>query len=120
MTETKERREHPRFRVTDGAFAFIDNILFSIHNISQCGIQLQSVVYDGTPTEEMLLDIFFKHDNFYLQDVPVRLVRFQKSSPSTPFSNAHVKCIGLQFGELTQQQKSRIDYFIAHNTTGES
>jgi hypothetical protein len=24
------------------------------------------------------------------------------------------RCFGLQFGELTEQQKTRIDYFISH------
>ena len=106
--------------MTEGAFAFINNTPFSIRNISEGGMQLQSVVFDDSPPDEMLLDIFLKKDNFYLQNIPVRLVRFQKNNAASPFSSVQVKCFGLQFGELTEQQKTRLDYFIAHSATGEA
>ena len=120
MTDASEKRKYCRFQVTEGAFAFINNTPFSIRNISEGGMELQSAVFDDSPPEEMLLDIFLKKDNFYLQNIPVRLVRFQKNSSSSPFSSVHVKCFGLQFGKLTEQQKTRLDYFIAHSTTGEA
>lgn len=120
MTENRERRKYTRFRVTEGAFAFINKIPFTIGNISENGVQLQSVVFDGSPNEEMLLDFFLQNDNFYLQDLPVRLVRFQRKYSCSPFSNTEIKFFGLQFGELTQQQKTRLDYFIAHSTIGEA
>ncbi|GAB4341945.1 MAG: hypothetical protein Kow0089_16680 [Desulfobulbaceae bacterium] len=116
MGGTRERRRHARFRVSEGAFAFIGNVPFTIRNISEGGMKLESAVFDDAPAEEMVLDIFLQHENLYLQDIPVRLVRFQKSGPSTPFSSAHVLCFGLQFGELTQQQKTRLDYFISRST----
>jgi len=120
MSKSDEKRKYARFTVSDGAFAFINNTPFTIRNISEGGLQLQSVVFDDAPSDDMLLDIFLKKDNFYLQNIPVRLVRFQKNSASSPFSNAHVKCFGLQFGELTLQQKTRLDSFIAHSTNGEA
>ena len=120
MSDNVERRLFSRFKVTDGAFAFINNTPFVIQNISKGGVQLKSVVFDETPPEEMVLDIFLKDHNFYLQNIPVRLVRFHKNSSLSPFSNAHVKIFGLQFGELTQQQKSRLDFFIASSSSGEA
>ena len=120
MTEKNERRLFTRFTVTDGAFAFIHNTPFIIQNISKGGMQLKSVVFDETLPDDILLDIFLKDDNFYLQNIPVRLVRFHKNSAFSPFSNTHVRFFGLQFGELTEQQKSRLDYFIARSTSGEA
>ena len=120
MSKSKEKRNYPRFRVSDGAFAFINNIPFTIQNISEGGLQLQTVVIADSPSGDMLIDIFLKNDNFYLQNIPVRLVRFQKNISSSPFSNVHVKCFGLEFGELTPHQKIRLDSFIARSTIGEA
>ena len=83
-------------------------------------MQLHSVVFDDSPLDEMLVDIFLNQDNFYLQNIPVRLVRIQKNKVTSPFSSVNIKCFALQFGELTQQQKTRLDYFIAHSMTGEA
>ena len=60
MNSVDERRMFTRFKVGDGAFAFIDNTPFVIQNISKGGVQVKSVVYDGSPPEEMKLDIFFE------------------------------------------------------------
>ena len=120
MSKSKEKRNYPRFRVSDGAFAFINNNPFTIRNISEGGLQLQSVVFDDSLSDDMLLDIFLNNDNFYLQNIPVRLVRCHKNMSSSPFSNIHVNCFGLQFGELTPQQKTRLDSFISRSAIGEA
>ena len=120
MSQNKEKRNYPRFRVSDGAFAFINNIPFTIQDISEGGLQLQSVAFDDSPSDDMYLDLFLNNDNFYLQNIPVRLVRFQKNISSSSFSNVHVTCFGLEFGELTPQQKIRLDSFLARSVTGET
>lgn len=114
MAGKKERRQYPRFQVGEGAFAFINNIPFSIMNISTGGMNLQTVLFEDILPEQMTMDIFMKHENFYLQDVPVRLVRVRNVFARTPFMPTQYRCFGLQFGELTEQQKTRIDYFISH------
>ncbi|MFZ5798172.1 MAG: PilZ domain-containing protein [Thermodesulfobacteriota bacterium] len=113
MANENERRRNPRFQVGDGAFAFINNIPFAILNVSQGGMKIQSVLFDEVPPDRMTLDIFLRNENFYLQDIPVHLVRFRKNYARTPFSSAQLRCFGIQFGELTEQQKTRIDYFIS-------
>ena len=120
MTDNNEKRLFSRFKVIDGAFAFISNTPFIIQNISKGGLQLKSVVFDEIPPEELVLDIFLKDQNVYLQSIPVRLVRFHQNSSLSPFSNAHLRFLGLQFGKLTQQQKSRLDYFIARSSIGKA
>ena len=120
MADDRERRRHPRFQVSEGAFAFINNIPFSILNVSAGGIKLQTVLFDEVPPEQMRLDIFLKNENFYLQDIPVRLVRLKKAYARTPFTSTQLHCFGLQFGELTEQQKTRLDYFISRNSVLET
>lgn len=122
MVDNNERRQHTRFMVTDGAFAFIQNTPFIIQDISKGGLQVKSVAFDeaASAPAEMILDIFLKDDNFYLQNIPVRLIRFHKNNSASPFGNIHVGYFGLQFGELTEQQKSRLDYFIARSSCSEA
>lgn len=120
MAGGSERRRHPRFQVGEGAFAFINNIPFSILNVSAGGMQLQSVLFDEAHSEQMTLDIFLKNDNFYLQGIPVHLVRVRKAFARSPFSSTELRCFGIQFGELTEQQKTRIDYFISHSSVIEA
>ena len=115
-----DRRAYTRFKVVDGAFAFIANTPFIIQNISEGGMALNSVVYDDSPPEEMLLDMFLKDENLFLENIPVRLVRFQKNISLSPFSTTHSKCFGLQFGELTEQQKTRLDHFIARSSSAQA
>lgn len=114
MAGNKERRQHPRFKVGDGAFAFINNIPFSILNVSSGGMKVQTVLFEDVLPEHLTMDIFMRNENFYLQDIPVRLVRVRNVFARTPFMPTQFRCFGLQFGELTEQQKTRIDYFISH------
>ncbi len=81
---------------------------------------LRSVVLEDEPADTLKIDIFVGSDNFYLQDVPVHLISRSQHPSAVPFSVVQVKCFGFQFGELTEQQKSRLDYFIARNTVGEA
>ncbi|HDK42984.1 MAG TPA: PilZ domain-containing protein [Desulfobacteraceae bacterium] len=115
-----ERRRHKRFNVSDNALAFINNAPCMIQDISEGGMMLQSVVLEDEPADNLKLDIFVGSDNFYLQDVPVRLISRSQRQSTVPFSVVQVRCFGFQFGELTEQQKSRLDYFIARNTIGEA
>lgn len=116
----KDRRRHKRFKVCDGAFAFINNSPFTIQNISKGGLRLQSVIYDDNPPNDMMLDIFLKNEDFYLQGIPVRLVSISSIDPKTPFSSIRERSFGLQFGEMTAQQKTRLDYFISRSATTEA
>ncbi|HBI15101.1 MAG TPA: hypothetical protein DDY20_06250 [Desulfobulbaceae bacterium] len=114
MDNERERRQYPRFQVGEGAFAFINNIPFSILNVSAGGMNLQSNLYDDPLPEHLTLDIFLRNENFFLQNIPVRLVQIRNTR--TPFMSTQLRCFGLQFGELNEQQKTRIDYFISHSS----
>jgi hypothetical protein len=117
---TRERRKHKRYLVPEDTYAFIMHTPFVIRNISKGGLCLQSVIFDHAPPVETSLDIFCKQDNFYLQDIPVRLVALHKDLNKNTFTTLQIKYFGFQFGELTGQQETRLDYFISHHTCGES
>lgn len=113
-----DRRRHTRFKVCEGAFAFINNIPYAIRNISHGGLRLETVFCGDEELDEISLDIFLRDENLYLQDIPVRLVNVWKDYPHSPFSAMGVRCLGLQFADLTEQQLTRLDLFMSRSTTG--
>lgn len=117
---TEERRQYPRFCVREGVYAFINNIPFTIQDISEGGMKLQSVVFDEAPLENLKVDIFVNNGKFYLKDVPVRLVSLLQDDTTTPFSTIYVRRFGFKFEDLTEQQKHLLDNLITYNTVGEA
>lgn len=120
MLQSSERRKFPRYRVREGAYAFINNIPFTIQDISEGGMKLQSVVYDEAPVENLTVDIFVNTGKFYLKDVPVKLVSLLQDETTSPFNVVHVKRFGFKFENLTDQQKHLLDNLITYNTVGEA
>ncbi len=115
-----ERRRYKRYRVKEGALAFLGAVPGSISDISEGGLAVHYVVFEKQPEEDLQLDIFFGRDDFYLADLPGRKVSDADSSPDVTFSRIRVRRMGVQFGELTGEQKSRLKYFILHNTLGDA
>ncbi len=115
-----ERRRHKRYRVKEGALAFLGTVPGSISDISEGGLAVHYVVFEKQPDDDLQLDIFFGRDDFYLADIPGRKVSDADSPPDSSFSRIRVRRMGVQFGELTGEQRSRLRYFILHNTLGEA
>lgn len=118
--QNEERREFPRYRVCEGAYAFINNVPFTIQDISEGGMRLKSVIFDDTPHENLKLDIFVNNGKFYLRDVPVRLVSQLQDDSNTPFSTIYVRQFGVQFENLDELQKHLLQSMITYNTVGEA
>lgn len=119
-TEQEDRRRHKRYRVKEGALALIDNIPGTIVDISSGGLTVNYIVFGKEPADQLRLDIFLSGEEFYLRDLPARLVNSASSGKSGATGGSiQVKRYGLQFGELTEHQKSTLRYFILHNTVAE-
>lgn len=120
MENGQERRKHKRYRVKTGALALIDNIPGTIVDISDGGLAINYTVFGKEPAENLRLDIFLSSDDFYLQDIPVSLVAAkEKAGSKSAFGSIQVKRYCLQFGELSEEQKTGLRYFILHNTVAE-
>lgn len=120
ISEYEERRRFPRYRLCDGAYAFINNVPFTIQDISEGGMRLKSVVFDENPQEKLKLDIFVNNGSNYLRNVHVRLVRQWHDNLNTPFSTVYAKELGVQFVGLDESQKRFLKDLIICNTIGEA
>ncbi len=123
MSETKEsliQRRYARFRVPKDAFAALGSVCIKVGqiiNISMGGLAFRYLLPNEGPSNASELDIFLAGRTFYLYKVPFETV-WDLVTNETPFSSINTKVCGLQFGDLTDKQKSDLRYFIRTHTIG--
>jgi hypothetical protein len=120
MTNTKhpiERRKHKRFQAWNGAFIALGPYslkLGQIVNLSMGGLAFR---YIGSrkPSRMKTESKIFVDNGFCLDDVPLETVSDCEAKEG-PFASLVMRQSGVQFGKLTHNQKSRLEYFIDNHT----
>jgi hypothetical protein len=118
-----ERRQQPRFKAAEGVFAALvnhDSKLGQIKDISKLGLSFRYIDSGNEPSEASVLKIIIGRGGLYLDKLPFKKVADFQINSEHSFSSLKICQIGLQFGELTQQQCTRLDHFIQKHTTGEA
>ena len=121
MKELAEQREYKRFRVPKDAFAALgpDYIkVGQIINISMGGLAFRYLGSEG-PSNASELEIFLAGRAFYLYKLHFETV-WDSLTDKKPCSCINMKVCGLQFGDLTPQQISQLEYFIQEYALGEA
>jgi hypothetical protein len=140
MTNKKEfveRRKNERFKVKTGAIAmirplsakqeqtknmsvkgnaFVDRAKYcQIINISNEGLAFRYIDTNGESNEPFELDVLFIQDSIcftYLKNIPFKTVWVSHEPGKTSSSHLKTRELGIQFGEMTHQQKSQLDRFL--------
>jgi len=111
-----EKRKHPRFQAQYGAYAALlpdAMVLGPIINISSGGLAFQYFNNDKSRKKTAAeLAIFISGSEYYLGSVPFKTISDYVLVNENPFSSISMRVCGIQFGDLTDEQKERIDYFI--------
>lgn len=127
MTKTKatvERRKHNRFRMQNDTFVLLrsddsdDTKVGYLKEISMDGLSFHYVGRGEPLTEPAKLSICSPNNDFYLFMVPCKIVSDSKLYKNHPKPKTMRRC-GVQFAELTSEQKAQLEYFIEKHTTGE-
>jgi hypothetical protein len=115
MGQQMDRRMYKRFKVQEASFAFIEKdvkILCKLKNIGRGGVSLITVANAEQIPEIFDMDIFVSGRVFYLKNLPAKKIS-EVAVNHTSFVNAFSKSqIGIEFGELTDSQVSRLEDFI--------
>lgn len=125
MKDLVERRKHKRFQVEDGAFALFrphwhhSTISGRIIDISRDGLAFLYITSKDGSNGSFELSILFAYHSFYCDNVPVKTISDFEVADETPVSSITTRRRGVQFGELTQDQISQLEYFIQNHTIGE-
>ena len=117
-----EQRKHKRFSVSNGAFVALRPEYLKVgqvKNIGMDGLAFTYLIDDGKPPDQSSqLDIFLASQDFHLDNVPFETISdFQ--ADAIPFSSVSMRDCGVQFGELTLDQKFELESFIQNHTLGE-
>jgi hypothetical protein len=119
--EDMERRKYTRFQARDGAFIEVRSHrgrLGEIIDISKGGLAFRYIDIGDRPKGTLELDIFLKGTGFRLENVPAKTISDLKTTKYFPYSSTKTRRQGVQFGELTRNQISKLDHFIKNYTTG--
>jgi hypothetical protein len=126
MKELLEQRRHARFRVPLlSAYVVLPRrgprspIVGNIVDIGIGGVSFRYIAGDERPHKSAFLDILLPDRSFHLDNMPVRTV-----SSDFPVDNETPVCFsarrcGVTFGDLTDDQKSDLTYFIRTHTTAD-
>jgi len=118
-----ERRQMKRFKVVEGAFAALVNHgskLGQIKDISGIGLSFRYIDSAEAQTDARELKIILGSGGLCLDNVPFKKVTDFEIKSEFSFSSIRMRQIGLQFGKLTPEQQTRLNYFIQNHTIGEA
>jgi hypothetical protein len=137
-----ERRNHQRYEVQPGTFAVLRStsielskikdmsmgeIAFAvikskpikmgqIINISKDGLAFHYIDRQGASNSLFKMDILFAQDAFYLDRLLFKPIFDVEIDTDIPLNSFAIRKCGVQFGELSSQQHSRLEYFIRNHT----
>jgi hypothetical protein len=120
---SEERRQQKRFKVQEGAFAALvdqESRLGQIKDISVHGLSFRYIDSSEKLESASELKIILGNRGLYLDKVPFKKICDFEIESEFSFSTVKMRQIGLQFGELTPGQRSRLDRFIKNHTIGET
>jgi hypothetical protein len=120
MGQRIDRRIHKRFKVREESFAFIEydsKILCKIRNISRGGLSLVTIANAEHIPEIFETDIFVTGRVFYLKDVPSKKISESHLDSKSLFSTFVKSQVGIEFGDLDNDQASKLEIFLKNHAT---
>jgi len=121
-SESDERRKQKRLQIQNGAFAIVRPEYIKLGQIIDIGLEGLAFRYVVTGTRgntAFEVDIFLVGDGFYLEKLPIKPISDIKLSKKFSNGTLPMRRCGVQFGALTQNQITQLEYFIKNYTTGE-
>ena len=127
--QTVDQREHKRYQVPTNSYISLGSdqpVLGQIIDISMGGMAFRYMGSEELP-EESHLDIYLTENDLCLSKIPFKTVSDQeipntvlcKTVDRIPPSCTTMRRTGLQFGELTPDQRAQLESCILNHSVGE-
>ncbi len=116
-----EKRRFKRFQAPKNAFALIrgpDGKLGQIMDIGKGGLAFRYLANGSQPKRLSQMDIFLANNGFYLEKVSCEIVSDFEMDKQGPSDSLTMRRCGVQFGELSHDLISRLEYFIENYASG--
>ena len=115
-----DKREYERYPVQGDVSVMLRNGSVEVGqllNISVDGLAL-SYISGDKKIDGWFRIYIYSRDQFFLMNMPFRVISDSQIDDPSLFNTIIKKRCGGQFGELTDQQRSHLDHFIAQHTIG--
>jgi hypothetical protein len=118
-----ERRKFIRFLVQDNTFATLGSVFYKVGKVNDISIKGLSFSYlsenieAGSNSDSSRVDIFLSKNNFYLTNVPCKIVYDIPNHISSKNHSVKMYRCGLYFGKLPKIQLKLLSIFIKKHAT---
>lgn len=124
--EVVERRKHKRFQVKENAFVVFEaqsrphstTKVGQITDISIGGLAFRYFASEEQSNGSFELGIFLAYNGFHLRQIPFEAI-WDVETEKVRTSSITVRKSGVQFGEMTHDQISGLEYLIQNHSKAE-
>jgi len=121
MANEKDRRKDERFQVKRFTFVKLwsesNEDIGQLLDISESGLSLRYFLKAQNPINFSQLGIFSPDCDLAIDGIPFRVISDTELPNGSPLDPIMFRRSGVQFGQLTPEQLSELDYFLKTNTT---
>lgn len=110
-----ERRQHPRRSLPEDALVFIHKEPGTVIDMSEGGIAVHFVSLQSEMPQPRIIDVFHAPSQFYLPQLPVRMIQEIPLLPYPLFSSLSRRRLCMEFEHLTETQRSQLLDFLRRN-----
>jgi len=118
------QRNLQRFLTRDLTFGKLqsesDEEIGQLLDISRSGLALRCFTNGKDTQGYSELDIFLSGGDFAIGGISIKTVSDTELANRSPFSTVIFKRYGVQFENLTREQKAGLDYFLINHTSGKA
>jgi hypothetical protein len=123
--EMNERRKHTRFQVQNGALAVLTapsyphstERLGQITDMGMGGLAFSYIASEEPSNGLVQLTIVLAGNSFHLPKIAFETISDFETN-GVPLSSIKMRRCGVQFGDLTPNQMSKLEYFIRNHSIG--
>lgn len=115
-----ERRKHKRFKAAQGAYAVLGpktSKLGQIKDISMGGLAFKYLTDEARSNGTGELDIIIRQNSLCVKNIPIQTVSDFELARENAFSTVRLRQQGVQFGNLTSDQTSQLEFILKHHTS---
>ena len=121
--QTVERRKDVRFQTRKNTYAVLrarGSKLGRVIDISKGGLAFRYVSVGDRLKGPLELDLLSHQYDYRIDKIPVKIITDLELANKKAFKSTTLKRVGVQFGKLTREQKSKIEHFIRDHAVDET
>ncbi len=121
--KTVERRQDERFQTGKNTYALLrarGSKLGRVIDISKGGLAFRYVSVGERLKGPLELDLLSHQYDYRIDKIPVKIITDLEIANKKAFKSTILKRVGVQFGKLTREQKSKLEHFIRDHAVDET